>query len=71
MISAVNGDLWQDNIYCFRYRVNLSNPLMGTETAFLILYIILSINQIVNLSNPLMGTETLIAVYLYGIIKDR
>ena len=32
MISAVNGDLWLDNIYCFRYRVKLNNPLMGTET---------------------------------------
>ena len=32
MISAVNGDLWLDNIGCFRYRVKLNNPLMGTET---------------------------------------
>ena len=32
MISAVNGDLWLDNIYCFRYRVKLNNPQMGTET---------------------------------------
>ena len=31
MISAVNGDLWLDNIGCFRYRVKLNNPLMGTE----------------------------------------
>ena len=31
MISAVNGDLWLDNICCFRYRVKLNNPLMGTE----------------------------------------
>lgn len=31
MISAVNGDLWLDNIYCFRYRVKLNNPQMGTE----------------------------------------
>ena len=34
MISAVNGDLWLDNIGCFRYRVKLNNPLMGTETQF-------------------------------------
>ena len=32
MISAVNGDLWLDNIGCFRYRVKLNNPLMGTES---------------------------------------
>ena len=32
MISTVNGDLWLDNIGCFRYRVKLNNPLMGTET---------------------------------------
>ena len=32
MISAVNGDLWLDNIGCFSYRVKLNNPLMGTET---------------------------------------
>ena len=37
MISAVNGDLWLDNIYCFRYRVKLNNPLMGTETLRLLL----------------------------------
>ena len=36
MISAVNGDLWLDNIGCFRYRVKLNNPLMGTETDRLI-----------------------------------
>ena len=34
MISAVNGDLWLDNIYCFRYRVKLNNPQMGTETMY-------------------------------------
>ena len=34
MISAVNGDLWLDNIGCFRYRVKLNNPLMGTEITF-------------------------------------
>ena len=59
MISAVNGDLWLDNIYCFRYRVKLNNPLMGTETQ--------QQNQKtignqdskdVKLNNPLMGTET-------------
>ena len=32
MISAVNGDFELGNIYCFRYRVKLNNPLMGTET---------------------------------------
>ena len=37
MISAVNGDLWLDNIGCFRYRVKLNNPLMGTETLLLAL----------------------------------
>ena len=36
MISAVNGDLWLDNIGCFRYRVKLNNPLMGTETNHLV-----------------------------------
>ena len=57
MISAVNGDLWLDNIYCFRYRVKLNNPLMGTETY---LYpICLFLMQLwVKLNNPLMGTET-------------
>ena len=33
MISAVNGDFELGNIYCFRYRVKLNNPLMGTETS--------------------------------------
>ena len=37
MISAVNGDLWLNNIYCFRYRVKLNNLLMGTETAIVVL----------------------------------
>ena len=32
MISAVNGDFELGNIYCFRYRVKLNKPLMGTET---------------------------------------
>ena len=58
MISAVNGDLWLDNIGCFRYRVKLNNPLMGTETLKLIL-LMLSHYNLVKLNNPLMGTETL------------
>ena len=58
MISAVNGDLWLDNIYCFRYRVKLNNPLMGTETyPFIINYVYL-FHSPVKLNNPLMGTET-------------
>ena len=32
MISAVNGIFRLDNIGCFRYRVKLNNPLLGTET---------------------------------------
>ena len=38
--------------------VNLSNPLMGTETIFLKKAFIKT-SSIVNLSNPLMGTETI------------
>ena len=59
MISAVNGDLWLDNIYCFRYRVKLSNPLMGTETTKELMkaYSRVVVYK-VKLSNPLMGTET-------------
>ena len=40
MISAVNGDFELGNIYCFRYRVKLNNPLMGTETDFASAYIL-------------------------------
>ena len=58
MISAVNGDLWLDNIYCFRYRVKLNNPLMGTETRYRVLAERLSCVLFVKLNNPLMGTET-------------
>ena len=58
MISAVNGDLWLDNIYCFRYSVKLNNPLMGTETnVYPPLVSIYNFIQ-VKLNNPLMGTET-------------
>ena len=58
MISAVNGDLWLDNIYCFRYRVKLNNPQMGTETNLLICHDLAS-DRTVKLNNPQMGTETL------------
>ena len=58
MISAVNGDLWLDNIYCFRYRVKLNNPLMGTETLQLLDFS-LFVSPLVKLNNPLMGTETM------------
>ena len=58
MISAVNGDLWLDNIGCFRYRVKLNNPLMGTETISISYSSIFSIYCRVKLNNPLMGTET-------------
>ena len=58
MISAVNGDLWLDNIYCFRYRVKLNNPLMGTETRLLTQYHNSNSHYLVKLNNPLMGTET-------------
>ena len=57
MISAVNGDLWLDNIGCFRYRVKLNNPLMGTETQHQC-YELLNRVTHVKLNNPLMGTET-------------
>ena len=56
MISAVNGNFGLGNNYCFRYRVKLNNPLMGTET-FLILQSV-AIALTVKLNNPLMGTET-------------
>ena len=64
MISAVNGDLWLDNIGCFRYRVKLNNPLMGTETnhPFILLIVYLQ-SLIVKLNNPLMGTETTIFIF--------
>ena len=57
MISAVNGDLWLDNIGCFRYRVKLNNPLMGTENRNLLLNLGFSYYLLVKLNNPLMGTE--------------
>ena len=38
MISAVNGDFELGNIYCFRYRVKLNNPLMGTETYLILIH---------------------------------
>ena len=58
MISAVNGDLWLDNIYCFRYRVKLNNPLMGTETRNKQIDFYFNLGLVVKLNNPLMGTET-------------
>ena len=58
MISAVNGDLWLDNIYCFRYRVKLNNPLMGTETGQRSIHRLMQCHNLVKLNNPLMGTET-------------
>ena len=68
MISAVNGDLWLDNIGCFRYRVKLNNPLMGTETQTSIVFVIRAvIFEYVKLNNPLMGTETSIYCMLYLI----
>ena len=48
MISAVNGDLWLDNIGCFRYRVKLNNPLMGTETNERTIYIGFPIGELLN-----------------------
>ena len=59
MISAVNGDLWLDNIYCFRYRVKLNNPLMGTEIVAVLNMIDSVYCYPVKLNNPLMGTETI------------
>ena len=58
MISAVNGIFRLDNIYCFRYRVKLNNPLMGTETLYPLGTDPLHILSLVKLNNPLMGTET-------------
>ena len=58
MISAVNGDLWLDNIGCFRYRVKLNNPLMGTETHMNLITQTTTPHIKVKLNNPLMGTET-------------
>ena len=57
MISAVNGDLWLDNIGCFRYRVKLNNPLMGTEIKVYLISDSLVSLVCVKLNNPLMGTE--------------
>ena len=58
MISAVNGIFRLDNIGCFRYRVKLNNPLLGTETEFQVWKIVVSV-KFVKLNNPLMGTETI------------
>ena len=58
MISAVNGDFELGNIYCFRYRVKLNNPLMGTETDIILTNQTNFITNPVKLNNPLMGTET-------------
>ena len=57
MISDVNGDLWLDNIGCFRYRVKLNNPLMGTETCLYSGFCSFVSCIDVKLNNPLMGTE--------------
>ena len=69
MISAVNGDLWLDNIGCFRYRVKLNNPLMGTETSFLAHVHLGMIFLFVKLNNPLMGTETILHHILHLITR--
>ena len=59
MISAVNGSFRLDNICCFRYRVKLNNPLMGTETLYIYHQVyIIRFHIDVKLNNPLMGTET-------------
>ena len=57
MISAVNGIFRLDNIGCFRYRVKLNNPLLGTET-FSIPQTKNFLKFKVKLNNPLLGTET-------------
>ena len=59
MISAVNGDLWLDNIGCFRYRVKLNNPLMGTEICCPLTFQTKNY-LLVKLNNPLMGTEIIL-----------
>ena len=66
MISAVNGDLWLDNIGCFRYRVKLNNPLMGTETIAMCFHDASPPYGCVKLNNPLMGTETLYTIRKYS-----
>ena len=38
--------------------VKLNNPLMGTETYFLVQTCVYHNHDIVKLNNPLMGTET-------------
>ena len=70
MISAVNGDLWLDNIYCFRYRVKLNNPQMGTETGSNKRYQSYLTPQQVKLNNPQMGTET-VAINAINHIYNR
>ena len=67
MISAVNGSFRLDNICCFRYRVKLNNPLMGTETR-IHKYLYSNYNyHHVKLNNPLMGTETIFRYILRNI----
>ena len=58
MISAVNGNFGLGNNYCFRYRVKLNNPLMGTETSHNSQAERFKKSSRVKLNNPLMGTET-------------
>ena len=58
MISAVNGIFRLDNIYCFRYRIKLNNPLMGTETYLNQFEPIALQDDTVKLNNSQMGTET-------------
>ena len=56
------------NICCFKDRVKLNNPLMGTETLETN-FDISSIGDIeVKLNNPLMGTETPFIRILLGKI---
>ena len=60
MISAVNSDFELGNIYCFRYRVKLNNPLMGTEIIVFLSSFSWLLSFHVKLNNPLMGTEIVI-----------
>ena len=73
MISAVNGDFELGNIYCFRYRVKLNNPLMGTEIRIYFTDNTFYSFDWVKLNNPLMGTEISMAIYgmfvLYNAMK--
>ena len=67
MISAVNGDFELGNIYCFRYRVKLNKPLMGTETSYHHVNSRTHDNH-VKLNKPLMGTETYINTHNHNQI---